>query len=96
MPQNYQSPTSPMAGGVNTPATSDWAPAQQVSQLAGQEQQEQEGYGSQEQQGPDIRAFIDSVNIAEELDEKELNDIGYHFSEGFENDLRSCEHWEKE
>lgn len=44
----------------------------------------------------DIRSLIDSVNIAEELEEEELNNIGYQCAEGFENDLRSREQWEKD
>lgn len=45
---------------------------------------------------PDVRALIESVNIADELDEEELNKIGYECSEGFEFDLRSRERWERE
>ena len=51
---------------------------------------------SQATSGPDPRSLIDSVNIAEELDEEQLNEIGYEVAEGFENDLRSREHWERE
>ena len=46
--------------------------------------------------GFDVRALLDSVNIAEELDEDQLNKIGYEASEGFERDLRSREQWERE
>lgn len=45
--------------------------------------------------GPDVRALINSVNIAEELDEQQLNDIGEECAVGFENDLRSREQWER-
>ena len=44
----------------------------------------------------DPRALIDSVNIAEELDEDQLNEIAEECATGFENDLRSREHWERE
>jgi len=43
----------------------------------------------------DPRKLIDSVNIAEELSEEELSEIGEMASVGFENDLRSREDWER-
>lgn len=58
--------------------------------------QMQEGQESPAINGPDPRSLIDSVNIAEELDEHQLNTIGYECAEGFENDLRSREYWEQE
>lgn len=58
--------------------------------------QMEEGQAQPGTENVDPRALIDSVNIAEELDEEQLNDIGYTCSEGFENDLRSREHWEHE
>ena len=52
--------------------------------------------GDQPQRGIDPRAMIDSVNIAEELDEDQLSAIAEECCTGFENDLRSREHWERE
>lgn len=43
----------------------------------------------------DPRRLIDSVNIAEELDEEHLSAIAEECSQGFENDLRSREGWEQ-
>ena len=43
-----------------------------------------------------IQSLLDSVNIAEELDQEELNEIGFIVSEGFERDLISRENWERE
>jgi chaperonin GroES len=42
-----------------------------------------------------LRLFIESVNIAEKLDEEVLKEISAQVSEGFEYDLRSREDWEK-
>lgn len=42
-----------------------------------------------------LREYIDSVNIAENIDEDKLKDIGIDASEGFEYDLQTREHWEK-
>jgi chaperonin GroES len=42
-----------------------------------------------------LRALIESTNIAEDMDEDELEELGKHVSEGFEDDLRSREDWEK-
>lgn len=61
--------------------------------MANQDYPMEEGQSTQD---IDPRSLIDSVNIAEELDEDELNQIGYDAAEGFEADLRSREVWERE
>jgi len=43
-----------------------------------------------------LRQLLESVNIAETLKEEQLNDISEQVSEGFEYDLRSRDHWEKD
>lgn len=47
--------------------------------------------------GPDgrLRKYIESVNIADELDEEQLRKIAYDCSEGFEVDLQSRANWER-
>ncbi len=47
--------------------------------------------------GPDnrLRKYIESVNIAEELDEEKLRKIAYDCAEGFETDLQSRVTWER-
>lgn len=91
---NYPNQDSPMGAGANIQATSDWAASQPAGGM-NEQPQDQYSEGSNEPQGPDVRALMDSVNIAEELDEQELNEIGYQCAEGFENDLLSREHWEQ-
>ena len=43
-----------------------------------------------------ITRLISSVNLAESMKEEQLNDIGNQCKEGFERDLRSREHWERD
>jgi len=74
------------------PSAQDQWPAEP---MGNEDQGEGQAYGSQ-YQGTNIQSLIDSVNIAEELSEQELNTIGYEASEGFERDLRSRETWEHE
>ena len=45
-------------------------------------------------QKPDIRALIESHNIAEKMDKDDLEELGAACSEGFEADLESRRHWE--
>lgn len=47
-----------------------------------------------EQQKP-LAAMLESVNIAESLDEQKLKDIGYEAFTGFDLDLQSRKDWEK-
>jgi chaperonin GroES len=49
----------------------------------------------QSQDTDDLRAYIESVNIAENIDEDKLKDIASQVSDGFEYDLRSRTDWEK-
>lgn len=77
-----------------------------VAQMAGQQQQQMNQMPAPPQQ-PDIphpdqqqphqrlRGFIESVNIAEKLDEETIRKIGYECAEGFEVDLMSRDVWER-
>lgn len=56
---------------------------------AGYEEQPQE-----DSQSVKLRALLESVNIAEHLDEELLNKIGGHVRSGFEQDLESRRDWE--
>lgn len=42
-----------------------------------------------------LRVFLESINLADGLNEETLNDISTQVSEGFEYDMRSREDWEK-
>ena len=42
-----------------------------------------------------LAAMLESANIAEKLDEEELNEIGAEAFKGFESDLESRKDWEK-
>lgn len=44
----------------------------------------------------DIQANVTSVNIAEKMDEDDLKKIGRECVEGYENDLASRSHWERD
>lgn len=46
-------------------------------------------------QGTSLRQLLESVNIADNLDEEKLNEISEQVSEGFEYDMRSRSEWEK-
>ena len=46
-------------------------------------------------QGTSLRQLLESVNIADTLDEEKLNEISEQVSEGFEYDMRSRSEWEK-
>src|SRR5579859_94436 len=79
---------------------------QDVAQQAGAQQQQMNAM-PQPPQTPDIphpdtqkthqrlRSYIESVNIAEHLDEEKLRKIGYDCAEGFEVDLQSRDVWEQ-
>ena len=45
--------------------------------------------------GTNMTAFIESVNLADKLDEEELHEIGQDAKEGYEADCRSREEWER-
>lgn len=49
---------------------------------------------SEDQAGQDIRSLIEKTNIAEELDEEELEKISELVKQGFEDDLNSRSEWE--
>jgi chaperonin GroES len=55
-------------------------------------QEEAPGQDTEEQS---LRAFLESKNIAEKLDDEKLEEISQQVSDGFEYDLRSRAHWEK-
>ncbi len=77
-----------------------------VAQMAGQQQQQMNQMPQEPEQpdiphpdanpGPDnrLRGYIESVNIAEKLDEDTLRKIANQVSEGFEVDLQSRKEWE--
>lgn len=44
---------------------------------------------------PAIRALLESVNIAEKLDDDQLTKIGHQCRRGYEEDARSRKHWEE-
>lgn len=79
---------------------------QQVAQMAGAQQQQMNAM-PQPQQAPDIphpetqgsddrlRKYIESVNIADHLDEETLRKIAFECAEGFEVDLQSRAEWER-
>jgi chaperonin GroES len=52
--------------------------------------------GTQATEAPDLRALVESKNIAEDMQEQELTELGKHCAEGFEDDLSSREDWEEE
>lgn len=56
------------------------------------EMDEAPGQDTEEQS---LRAFLESKNIAEKLNEEKLEDISQQVSDGFEYDLRSRAQWEK-
>ena len=60
-----------------------------------QETMEQDEAPSQDTNEQSLRAFLESKNIAEKLDDEKLEDISQQVSDGFEYDLRSRAHWEK-
>jgi len=91
--QDYQMPEDPNTQAISS--ASDINPAHEVSDYVTDVPSEKEG-STPSPAGQDIRAMLDSVNIAEELDEDTLNKIGYECSEGFERDMRSREHWERD
>jgi len=47
-------------------------------------------------QDTSLRQLLESVNIAENLEKEKLEEISNLVSEGFEYDLRSRDHWEKD
>lgn len=49
----------------------------------------------QTEQDTDFKAYIESVNLAEQLDEEELNTIGEEAKKGYETDERSRTEWLK-
>jgi chaperonin GroES len=52
------------------------------------------GY-EQEEQAPNLSAYIESKNLAEDLDEEELNEIGEEAKAGYEQDEASRAEWLK-
>ncbi len=60
-----------------------------------QETMEQDEAPSQDTNEQSLRAFLESKNIAEKLDDEKLEDISQQVSDGFEYDLRSRAHGEK-
>lgn len=64
-------------------------PAEQPPQDA------QVGPGTSSLETDTLRAYLESVNVAEKLDEEILNKISEQVAEGFEYDLRSRVDWEK-
>jgi chaperonin GroES len=48
-----------------------------------------------QESGPNMSAFLESVNMAKNLDEEELDKIGREAKEGYEEDARSRADWEK-
>lgn len=91
-------------GGQGVDPNNDPYQLQEAGQMYGQMQQQQDAQGPQpgpEQQDPTtseptekLRALIESVNIAEHLDEDKLNEIANDCATGFENDLASRKDWE--
>lgn len=80
---------------------------QETGQMLGQQQQQMNQMPEQPEQpdiphpdanpGPDgrLRKYIESVNIADELDDDRLQKIAFDVAEGFEVDLQSRAEWER-
>jgi chaperonin GroES len=68
---------------------------QQMNQMPQQPQQPDIPHPDQQQPHQRLRGFIESVNIAEKLDEQTLMKIGHDCAEGFEVDLMSRDVWER-
>jgi chaperonin GroES len=71
------------------------AQQQQMNQMPQQPQQPDIPHPDQQGQHQRLRGFIESVNIAEHLDEDKLYKIGCDCAEGFEIDLMSRDVWER-
>lgn len=80
-PQNH--PNVPL--GTPMPSTGAYTPGM------GMEAQPQ----PQAEAEPTIRAMLESTNIAENLDDDKLQEIGARCKRGFDQDLSSREEWEK-
>lgn len=97
--QNMQMPDEMSSQGINGMAGVPQQqqalaqPQQEMGQYAGDEGEDQEQEEGQDQQ-TSLRAMLESVNIAEHLDDAELNKIGGHVRSGFEQDLQSRREWE--
>lgn len=81
-PQTFQN--APM--GTPTPTTGAYTPG------AGMDSAPQAPTGDEQ---PPIRALLESTNIAENLDEDKLREIGANCKRGFEQDLESRREWEQ-
>lgn len=81
-PQTYQN--APM--GTPTPSTGAYTPG------ADMEPQDAPQGGDEQ---PPIRALLESTNIAENLDEDKLQEIGAQCKKGYEQDLESRKEWEQ-
>lgn len=89
-PQIAQAVSSPQAFhpvpmGTATPNTGMYSPGSDMSQ---QPQQPDDA-------PPAIRKLLESSNIAENLEEDKLREIGSRCKKGFEEDLESRDEWEK-
>lgn len=81
-PQVYQN--APM--GTPKPTTGEYTPGQEM---------EGETPVPRSEEQPPIRSLLESTNIAENLDEDKLREIGSRCKKGFEQDLESRSEWEK-
>jgi chaperonin GroES len=80
-PQVYQN--APM--GTPTPTTGAYTPGSGM----------EDSQVSQSDEQPQIRSLLESTNIAENLDEDKLREIGSQCKKGFEQDLESRSDWER-
>lgn len=102
---SLQAMTSGAQGGGIDP-NQDPYNLQQAGQMLGQQQQQMNQMpqpaptpeapsDTEEQGGERLRKYIESVNIADHLDEETLRKISNECSEGFEVDLQSRNVWER-
>jgi len=91
------------SGGAMDPNRDPYDLASIAQQQGGQQQQQPQMPPQPDIPHPDstpgpgqrLRKYIESVNIAEELDEERLRKIAFDCCEGFEIDLQSRKEWEK-
>lgn len=81
--------------GLADVAAQSGAQQQQMNQMPQQPQAPDIPHPDQQQPHQRLRGFIESVNIAEKLDEQTLMKIGHECAEGFEVDLMSRDVWER-
>lgn len=84
--QAYAAPQSFVPQPMDAPRPS----AGQFSEMG-----EPEGSPEEEQNEPPIRRLLEAVNIADDLDEDKLHEIGAEAYEGFNQDYESRQQWEK-